>query len=80
MAKLESIRDFLAQHHDLISKADATVMIEKAEHYALPKAEGPELASSSLGFIMGIYLPLFLKFEKEPSPEIPDPMTYSGAI
>ena len=70
MTTKETIRDFLQQFHDVISRDEAASVLREARHYAPGSSEIPR---SALGFILKIYYPLFLQFESEPEPEVPEP-------
>jgi predicted transcriptional regulator of viral defense system len=76
MASLETVNDFLAQHHDIVSAEDASSILREARRYAV----GGLVPRGSLGFVMRGYYALFIKFEAAPAPEIPDPGTHRGVV
>lgn len=76
MASLESVNDFLAQHHDIISAEEASSILREARRYTV----GGLVPRGTLGFVMREYLPLFIKFEAEPRPIVPEPGAHNGVI
>lgn len=76
MASLETVRDFLAQHHDIIPAEDASVIIREARRYLV----GGLVPRGTLGFIFKDYYELFIKFEATPAPDVPEPGEHKGVI
>ncbi len=76
MASLETVRDFLAQHHDIVSAEDASSILREARRYTV----GGLVPRSTLGFVMKDYYRMFIKFEAEPAPDVPEPGTHQGVI
>lgn len=75
MASLETVSDFLAQYHDVIRPDEASAIVRESRRYLV----GGLIPRGTLGFVFASYLPLFIRFEADKGPEVPEP-GHRGAI